>query len=103
MAGIRKVKARAGQIKEITNDEAQKLFEDKSIPEPKIDRVGLPPIPIVAGERSKFISHRLGYYPNIGVRQEDGTVVQVGVNHISDQECEITWQGDLTGVVIIDY
>lgn len=65
--------------------------------------IKLPPIPIVAGERSKFISHRLGYYPNIGVREESGSIVQVGVNHISDQECEITWQGDLTGVVIIDY
>lgn len=37
MAGIRKVKARAGQIKEITNEEAQKLFKDKAIPEPKVD------------------------------------------------------------------
>lgn len=108
MAGIRKVKARAGQIKEITNDEAQKLFEDKAIPEIKVDGINfdvikLPPIPIEVGERSKFISHRLGYYPNIGVMQEDGNIVQVGVNHISDQECEITWQGDLTGEVIIDY
>ena len=67
------------------------------------DAIKLPLIPIVAGERSKFISHRLGYYPNIGVREESGSIVQVGVNHISDQECEITWQGDLTGVVIIDY
>ena len=65
--------------------------------------IKLPPIPIVAGERSKFISHRLGYYPNIGVMEESGSIVQVGVNHISDQECEITWQGDLTGEVIIDY
>ena len=32
MAGIRKVRARAGQIKEITNEEAQKLFKDKAIP-----------------------------------------------------------------------
>ena len=103
MAGIRKVKARAGQIKEITNDEAKELFEDKAIPEIKVDAIKLPLIPIVAGERSKFISHRLGYYPNIGVRQENGTIVQVGVTHISDQECEITWQGDLTGVVVIDY
>jgi hypothetical protein len=108
MAGIRKVKARAGQIKTVTNEEAETLFEDKAIPEIKVDlanpsTINLPPIPIVVGERSKFISHRLGYYPNIGIRQEDGVITQVGVNHISDQECEITWQGDLTGVVIIDY
>ena len=31
MAGIRKVKARAGQIKEVTKEEAQGLFEDKAI------------------------------------------------------------------------
>lgn len=67
------------------------------------DVIKPPMINIVAGERSKFISHRLGYYPNIGVREESGSIVQVGVNHISDQECEITWKGDLTGVVIIDY
>ena len=41
MAGIRKVKARAGQIKEITNDEAQKLFEDKAIPEIKGNIIGV--------------------------------------------------------------
>lgn len=63
----------------------------------------IPPIPILPGERNKFISHRLRYYPNIGVRKSDGTIVQVGVNHISDQECEITWQGDLEGYVVIDY
>lgn len=91
------------QVQTINKNKAETLFEDKAIPEIKVDAIKLPPIPIVVGERSKFISHRLGYYPNIGVRQEDGTVVMVGVNHISDQECEITWQGDLTGVVIIDY
>lgn len=103
MAGLRKVKARAGQIKTVTNEEAEVLFEDKAIPEIKVDSIKLPLIPIVVGERSKFISHRLGYYPNIGIRREDGVIVQVGISHISDQECEITWQGDLTGVVIIEY
>ena len=39
MAGIRKVQARAGQIKEITNEEAQELFEDKAIPEIKVDGI----------------------------------------------------------------
>ena len=39
MAGIRKVKARAGQIKEITNEEAQELFEDKAIPAQKTERL----------------------------------------------------------------
>lgn len=100
---IRKIRLGGEQLGRIQKKHAERAFDEKSIPEPKIDRVELPPIPIVAGERSKFISHRLGYYPNIGVREESGSIVQVGVNHISDQECEITWQGDLTGVVIIDY
>ena len=39
MAGIRKVQARAGQIKEITNEEAQKLFKDKAIPDIKVDEI----------------------------------------------------------------
>ena len=39
MAGIRKVQARAGQIKEITNEEAQELFKDKAIPEIKVDGI----------------------------------------------------------------
>lgn len=39
MAGIRKVKARAGQIKEVTKEEAQGLFEDKAIPEIKVDGI----------------------------------------------------------------
>lgn len=100
---IRKIRLGGEQLGRIQKKHAERAFDEKSIPEPKIDTTGLPLIPIVAGERSKFISHRLGYYPNIGVREESGSIVQVGVNHISDQECEITWQGDLTGVVIIDY
>ena len=39
MAGIRKVQPRAGQIKEITNDEAKGLFKDKAIPEIKVDGI----------------------------------------------------------------
>ncbi len=37
MAGIRKVQARAGQIKEITNEEAQELFKEKAIPSQKTE------------------------------------------------------------------
>lgn len=40
MAGIRKVQPRAGQIKEVTKEEAQGLFEDKAIPEVKVDMEG---------------------------------------------------------------
>lgn len=39
MAGIRKVQPRAGQIKEITNEEAQGLFKDRAIPEIKVDGI----------------------------------------------------------------
>ena len=75
MAGIRKVKARAGQINEITNDEAQKLFEDKAIPEIKVDAIKLPPIPIVAEERNKFINHSFGRFPDVQVTDSNGNIV----------------------------
>ena len=39
MAGIRKVQPRAGQIKEVTKEEAQGLFEDRAIPETKVDGI----------------------------------------------------------------
>ena len=35
--GIRKVQARAGQIKEVTKEEAQVLFQERAIPQDKVD------------------------------------------------------------------
>ena len=52
MAGIRKVQARAGQIKEITNEEAQELFEDKAIPEIKVDGIA---------ERMAILESKIAY------------------------------------------
>lgn len=71
MAGIRKVKARAGQIKEVTKEEAQGLFEDKAIPEIKVDGiderlamleskiaflVGVVAKPLVSSDNYRFIT-----------------------------------------------
>lgn len=102
MAGIRKVKARAGQIKEITNDEAQKLFEDKAIPEIKVDAIKLPPIPIVAGERSKFINHNLGCFPDVQVTDSNGNIVGVDIRHIDDNNIYLSWCGSIVGTIIIN-
>ena len=84
MAGIRKVKARAGQIKEITNEEAQELFEDKAIPEIKVDAIKLPLIPITSEERSKFINHNFGRFPDVQVTDSNGNIVGVDIRHIDD-------------------
>lgn len=102
MAGIRKVKARAGQIKEITNDEAQKLFEDKAIPEIKVDAIKLPPIPITAEERSKFINHSFGRFPDVQVTDSNGNIIGVDIRHIDDNNIHLSWYGSIVGTIIIN-
>ena len=102
MAGIRKVKARAGQIKEITNDEAQKLFEDKAIPEIKVDAIKLPPIPVNSEDRYKYINHRLGRKPDVQLIDESGEIRYVQVIHLSDDSLQLSWVGSIVGSIIIE-
>ena len=102
MAGIRKVKARAGQIKEITNDEAQELFEDKAIPEVKVDTIKLPPIQVNSEDRYKYINHRLGRKPDVQLIDESGEIRYVQVIHLSDDSLQLSWVGSITGSIIIE-
>ena len=102
MAGIRKVKARAGQIKEITNDEAQKLFEDKAIPEIKVDAIKLPPIQVNSEDRYKYINHRLGRKPDVQLIDESGEIRYVQVIHLSDDSLQLSWVGSIVGSIIIE-
>ena len=102
MAGIRKVKARAGQIKEITNDEAQKLFEDKAIPEIKVDAIKLPPIQVNSEDRYKYINHRLGRKPDVQLIDESGEIRYVQVIHLSDDSLQLSWVGSIVGSIIIN-
>ena len=102
MAGIRKVKARAGQIKEITNDEAQKLFEDKAIPEIKVDAIKLPSIPVNSEDRYKYINHRLGRKPDVQLIDDSGEIRYVQVIHLSDDSLQLSWVGSIVGSIIIE-
>ena len=102
MAGIRKVKARAGQIKEITNDEAQKLFKDKAIPEIKVDAIKFPSIPVNSEDRYKYINHRLGRKPDVQLIDESGEIRYVQVIHLSDDSLQLSWVGSIVGSIIIE-
>lgn len=102
MAGIRKVKARAGQIKTVTNEEAETLFEDKAIPEIKVETINFPPIPINSEDRYKYIQHRLGRKPDVQMIDEHGNIRYVEVQHLSDDVLQVMWIGSIVGNLIIE-
>lgn len=102
MAGIRKVKARAGQIKTVTNEEAETLFEDKAIPEIKVETINYPPIPVNSEDRYKYIQHRLGRKPDVQMIDEQGNIRYVEVQHLSDDVLQVKWIGSIVGNLIIE-
>lgn len=102
MAGLRKVKARAGQIKTVTNEEAETLFEDKAIPEIKVETINFPPIPINSEDRYKYIQHRLGRKPDVQMIDEQGNIRYVEVQHLSDDVLQVKWIGSIVGNLIIE-
>ena len=103
MSGIRKVQPRAGQIKEITNDEAKGLFKDKAIPEIKVDLVKLPPIPFALEERYKAINHNYGRKPIVRFIYSTGEQGNPVINHIDDNNLEVRWKTEgITGFIYID-
>ena len=102
MAGIRKVKARAGQIKTVTNEEAETLFEDKAIPEIKVETINFPPIPVNSEDRYKYINHRLGRKPDVQLIDESGEIRYVQVIHLSDDSLQMSWVGSIAGSIIIN-
>lgn len=106
MAGIRKVQPRAGQIKQVTNEEAETLFEDKSIPLDKIDDfhnlLPIPPIEFTTIENYKYINHRRGYKPNVNMILSNGESALPYVKHISTDELEVRWIPGISGEIIIN-
>jgi len=102
MAGLRKVQARAGQIKTVTNEEAEALFEDKAIPDIKVETINFPPIPINSEDRYKYIQHRLGRKPDVQMIDEQGNIRYVEVQHLSDDVLQVKWIGSIVGNLIIE-
>lgn len=96
----RKIKTNTSQIEKITKEKADILLDSNSIANVKLDKY--PHIPITPDMCSKFISHRLGYKPHPKIVLSTGEEGFVGVNHLDDQECEVTWQGGITGEIILE-
>ena len=103
MAGIRKVKARAGQIKEITNDEAQKLFKDKAIPVVKVDFIKLAPVAFTENEKYKSINHNYGRVPTVRFIYSTGEQGTPVITHIDENNLEVRWKTDgISGFIYVD-
>lgn len=99
---IRKIRLGGEQLGRIQKKHVERAFDEKSIPEPKIDNVELPLIPIVAEERSKFINHNFGRFPDVQVTDSNGNIIGVDIKHIDDNNIYISWSGSIVGTIIIN-
>ncbi len=90
------------QVQTINKNKAETLFEDKAIPEIKVDAIKLPPIPVNSEERYKYINHRLGRKPDVQLIDESGEIRYVQVIHLSDDSLQLSWVGSIVGSIIIE-
>ena len=90
------------QVQTINKNKAETLFEDKAIPEIKVDAIKLPPIPVNSEERYKYINHRLGRKPGVQLVDESGEIRYVQVIHLSDDSMQLSWVGSIVGSIIIE-
>ena len=90
------------QVQTINKNKAETLFEDKAIPEIKVDAIKLPPIPVNSEERYKYINHRLGRKPDVQLVDESGEIRYVQVIHLSDDSMQLSWVGSIVGSIIIE-
>ena len=90
------------QVQTINKNKAEILFKDKAIPEIKVDSIKLPPIPITSEERSKFINHSFGRFPDVQVTDSNGNVIGVDIRHIDDNNIHLSWYGSIVGTIIIN-
>ena len=99
---IRKIRLGGEQLGRVQKKHAERAFDEKSIPEPKIDRVELPPIPITSEERNKYINHNLGRFPDVQVTDSNGNIIGVDIRHIDDNNIYLSWRGSIVGTIIIN-
>ena len=90
------------QVQTINKNKAETLFEDKAIPEIKVDVIKLPPIPVNSEDRYKYINHRLGRKPDVQLIDESGEIRYVQVIHLSDDSMQLSWVGSIVGNIIIE-
>ena len=99
---IRKIRLGGEQLGRIQKKHVERAFDEKSIPEPKIDSVELPPIPITEEERSKFINHSFGRFPDVQVTDSNGNIIGVDIKHIDNNNIYLSWRGSIVGTIIIN-
>ncbi len=99
---IRKIRLGGEQLGRIQKKHVERAFDEKSIPEPKIDSVELPPIPVNSEDRYKYINHRLGRKPDVQLIDESGEIRYVQVIHLSDDSLQLSWVGSIVGSIIIE-
>ncbi len=90
----------ANQLGNITNEKADTLLDEQSIDIKKIER--FPPIEITPNINYKYVSHHLGFMPTVKVISDNGTEIKVGLHHIDENKLEISWRGQITGVIILN-
>ena len=90
------------QVQTINKNKAETLFEDKAIPEIKVDVIKLPPIPVNSEDRYKYINHRLGRKPDVQLIDDSGEIRYVQIIHLSDDSLRLSWVGSIAGNIIIE-
>lgn len=66
------------------------------------DTIKIHPIPITSEERSKFINHNFGRFPDVQVTDSNGNIVGVDIKHIDDNNIYLNWYGSIVGTIIIN-
>ena len=99
---IRKIRLGGEQLGRIQKKHVERAFDEKSIPEIKVDAIKLPPIPVNSEDRYKYINHRLGRKPDVQLIDESGEIRYVQVIHLSDDSLQLSWVGSIVGSIIIE-
>ena len=99
---IRKIRLGGEQLGRVKKKHVERAFDEKSIPEVKVDVIKLPPIPVNSEDRYKYINHRLGRKPDVQLIDESGEIRYVQVIHLSDDSLQLSWIGSIVGNIIIE-
>ena len=99
---IRKIRLGGEQLGRVQKKHVERAFDEKSIPEPKIDNVEIPPIQVNSEDRYKYVNHRLGRKPDVQLIDESGEIRYVQVIHLSDDSLQLNWVGSIVGNIIIE-
>lgn len=99
----RKIKTNPSQIEKITKEKATKLFDDKAIPEVKVDFIKLEPVPFAENEKYKSINHNYGRVPTVRFIYSTGEQGTPVITHIDENNLEVRWKTEgISGFIYVD-